>query len=103
MFDFSSFYICNCVLILFVVAILRTQDLCDFSRCGRHLCTVISANKATPIDQGEGESEALGGMLYGEMLSMVIFYGDILKLPSLLTFSQLSRFTVCRVQKRDLG
>ena len=47
---------------------------------------MISANQAAPIDQGEGESEALGGMLYGGMLSMVIFYGDILKLPSLFTF-----------------
>ena len=42
---------------------------------------MISADQAAPIDQGEGESEALGGML-----SMVIFYGDILKLPSLFTF-----------------
>ena len=42
---------------------------------------MISANQAAPIDQGEGESEALGGML-----SMVIFYGDILKVPSLFTF-----------------
>ena len=58
---------------------------------------MISANKAAPIDQGEGESEALGGMLYGGMLSMVIFYGDVLKLPSFIYVSQLSRFTV---QKR---
>ena len=58
---------------------------------------MISANQAAPIDQGDGESEALGGMLYGEMLSMVIFYGDVLKLPSFIYVSQLSRFTV---QKR---
>ena len=47
---------------------------------------MISANQAAPIDQGEGESEALGGMLYGGMLSVAIFYGDILKLPSIFTF-----------------
>ena len=58
---------------------------------------MISANQAAPIDQGDGESEALGGMLYGGMLSMVILYGDVLKLPSFIYVSQLSRFTV---QKR---
>ena len=42
---------------------------------------MISPKKAAPIDQGEDESEALGGML-----SMVIFYGNVLKLPSLFTF-----------------
>ena len=47
---------------------------------------MISANQAAPIDQGEGELEALGTMLYGGMLSMVMFYGDVLKLPSLFTF-----------------
>ena len=47
---------------------------------------MISANQAAQIDQGEDELEALGTMLYGGMLSMVIFYGDVLKLPSLFTF-----------------
>ena len=47
---------------------------------------MISPNKAALIDQGEDELEALGTMLYGGMLSMVIFYGDVLKLPSLFTF-----------------
>ena len=55
---------------------------------------MISAYQAAPIDQGDGESEELGGMLYGGMLSMVIFYGDVLKLPSFIYVSQLSRFTV---------
>ena len=53
---------------------------------------MTSANQAAPVDQGEGESEALGGMLYGGMLSMVIFYGDILKLPCLFTFLSYTPF-----------